>query len=93
MAVAGIVLEGNAFFVVILFDPNVHIFTIFPFHDKVSRFVANRHSVGQLLTIVLCYFIFELIKLRSDHVASVIVDCDSTFDVCVTMKEVVEFLV
>ena len=77
----------------ILFDPNVHIFTIFALDDSEPLFVIRGHSVSQLFTIVLCYFIFELVEFRLDHLASVVVDGESTLDVGVAGDEVVEFRV
>lgn len=77
----------------ILFDPNVQIFTVFALHDCEPLFVIGGHSVGQLFTIVLCYFIFELIEFRPYQVASIVVDGHSTLHVGVTGNEIVEFLV
>jgi len=78
---------------VILFDPNVQIFTVFALHDCEPLFVIGGHSVGQLFTIVLCYCIFELINLIPYQVAPIVVNGHCTLDVGVTGDEIVEFLV
>ena len=77
----------------ILFDPNVHIFTIFAFDDSKLLFIIGGHSVSQLFTIVLCYFIFELIEFGLDHFASVVIDGESALDMGVAGNQVVEFRV
>ena len=82
--VAGIHLEWDTLIVVILFYPNSQIFTIFTLNDCESLFVIAGDSVGQLFTIVLCYFIVVRIKLRPNHVTSIVVNSHCTFHVGVT---------
>jgi hypothetical protein len=78
---------------VIFFDPNVHILTVFALHYCEPLLVTFGHSVCQLFTIVLCYFIFELIEFRPYHVSSVIVDDQSALHMGITGDEILEFLV